>query len=384
MADRLFTEQQRQVRGVVDLEQHVHELFNADPDVYTASNVKASFWEQQSKEDGMQVLGSVKASFQYNPLREARIAEQVLEQAVTDMKKHTPAPVPFVAPPTKHTHFVEDPCVWVESINDAHLGMLAWRNETGKDDYDLEIAMRDYTNVGNTLNAYAQRYNVEETVVVLGHDMQHIDGLFDKAGRTTAGTPQDFDSRLPKIITAVRRAAVEQIDRAVCRTAEVTVVVVPGNHDRYSMYHLTEVLHAWYRNTPEVTILNAPNGDDTIPRIRQYYQSGENGFMFTHGEGFNRTREPLPLVFADEAPDIWSNTVYREVLCGHQHKTESKGYRRPTHDLQEMRGVRMRALPGLTATDAWHDDQSYRHWRAATGLAYANSGGLLGLHEATP
>lgn len=381
----LFTEQQRQVQGGVDFD-HLCEIFNADPEVWVPKNVSATFWEQPTK-DEPQVLGSLRASFERSPIREARIAEQILAEVVKDMRKHVPAydVRGFKTRMKRLDPFCEQQVAYVMHQNDAHIGNLAWRKETGKDDYDINIAIRDYEAMTDKLMAVSLHYNVDETIVVLGHDFQHVDYVFNKVGQTTKGTQQDYDSRLPKIITAVRRLAVRQIDLALGRGGKVTVVVVPGNHDRIAMYNLIETLYAWYRKVPEVTILNAPvDGAYQFARLRQYHQYAENGFMFAHGENFRRNQEPLPLIFADEAPDVWAASKYREVLCGHWHKTESKGYRRPVPDLSETRGVRMRALPGLTAVDAWHDDNSYSHWRAATGIAYKASGGVAGLHEVEP
>lgn len=380
----LFTEQQRRVQGGVDLN-NVHETFGVDPEIMVPRNVSTKLWEQQVKGGGFDVFGSISATFQYNPVREARIAERIMEKAVEDMRTHVPIYDRVLTAQHPPVLEVDSSVLWTESINDAHIGMLAWRHETGKDDYDLNIAVRDYDAVSQRLVRMGRLYAPHEVLIVLGNDMQHIDTLLNKQGASTKGTPQDFDSRLAKIKTAVRRAAVDQIDRALTYCPTVTVAVIPGNHDRHSMYNVAEVLYAWYRNVNEVTILNAPSEEQyAFPRLRQFYQFGNTGLMLTHGEGFNRNREPLPLVFADEAPHVWAATTYREVLCGHWHKTQEKGYARPTVNLDETRSVRIRALPGLTAVDGWHDDQAYSHWRAATGIAYKASGGVAGLHEVEP
>ena len=53
--------------------------------------MEGSFWEQRSKEDGVQVLGSLKATFTRSPVAEALLAEEILEQAKKDMQEHIPA-----------------------------------------------------------------------------------------------------------------------------------------------------------------------------------------------------------------------------------------------------------------------------------------------------
>lgn len=368
----LFTEEER-VRGQVPDLQSIAARFNAG-EQWVPTKVEGSFWEQNSKQDGLQVLGSLRAVFTYNPVAEARLAEQILEQAKEDMQSHVPA---YDAPQVSRDRdpIVEVPVLAVQSINDAHIGLLAWRHETGKDDQDLGIITAQYDRIADRLTTTARMYDTREVLVVLGNDMQHIDYLFNKTGSTTAGTPQDFDSRLPKIITAVRRAAVRQIEQALTVCNNVKVCIVPGNHDRFAMYNLAEVLHAWFRNTPEVTILNAPEaGNYSFPRQRQFYQFGSTGLMLSHGDNFRKRDEVPPLIFADEAPEIWAGTAYREVLAGHWHKLQ----------VDEIRGVRIRHLPGLTAVDGWHDEKGYAHWRAGTGIFYKETGGVAGWHEVEP
>lgn len=375
---------QDQVSRITSLEDLV-EFFKVDLELWEVTNFRINKWEQNSDKKGITPLYQVKASIAPNSARRQRILEEAHEQWLEDLRTHVPAYALPTVPAVGLSPLVEDPVLWVQSVNDAHIGMNVWRHETGKDDYDLNIATRDYENVVDQLDQLGGGYYRKEILILLGHDQQHIDMLFNKVGQTTRGTPQDYDTRLPKIITAVRRGAVYQIDLALRWGVPVTVIVPPGNHDQYAMYNLIETLHAWYRNVPEVTILNAPaEGNYKYPRLRQFYQYGKTGLMLTHGVEFNRNRDSLPLLFADEAPEIWAATTYREILCGHQHITEGKKLIRIEKDLMESRAVRMRALPGLTATDSWHDDQGYRHWRAATGLAYKATGGIAGIHEVEP
>lgn len=369
----LFTQEER-INGQIPDLQTVGARFNAG-EQWVATRVSGSFWEQGTK-TGRTVLGSLRASFERSPVAEARVAEQILETARRDMLAHIPAYENVPSGWWTEGAVVEEPVAWLESINDAHIGMYAWRHETGKDDYDLNIGIRDYESVSDQLLMVARAYNVEEAIVVLGNDLQHIDHIAKGVGGVTAGgTAQDSDTRIAKIATAVRRLAVRQIDLKLLAAPKVTVIVVPGNHDRNSMYSLVETLYAWYRNVPEVTVLNAPeDGNYAFPRLRQYYQYAENGLMLAHGDYFKKSKDTPPLLFASEAKEIWAATSYREILAGHWHQLRAS----------EVRGVRIRHLPGLTAVDAWHDDQGYAHWRAATGIAYKQSGGVAGIHEVEP
>ena len=117
-----------------------------------------------------------------------------------------------------------------------------------------------------------------------------------------------------------------------------------------------------------------------------FYSYGSNTLGLTHGEKILRKKDNLVNIFADECPpEMWisSHRGLREIHTGHFHKRMQGGYY-PRGDMDESRGVVVRALPGLTATDAWHSEQGYRHRRAATLLVFDHDAGLAGLHEVTP
>lgn len=350
-------------------------FFEVDREMWEVSTFRVNKWEQHSVKKGVTPLYQVRANLKRNMARKVEIARSALEQARRDMDEHSPPYDEEIPRLSTGSGLNLGPVLYEIAPMDPHLGMLAWGREVGEP-FDLDIGERDYKQAVKTLVGMAGPYPVERILYIVGNDMLHVDTIMDKVATTTSGTPQDFDSRLPKLFTAARRAAVYGIDLA--RTvAPVDVMVVSGNHDEHSMYRLGEVLNAWYRNDDRVNVLYGP-------KKRKSYQYGENGFLFTHGEEFKRRREPLPLIMADEYPQLWADTTYREVHCGHYHATKELNYMSPSKDLDETRGVRVRALPGLTAIDNWHYERGYRHTRAATSLVWRKDGGLAGLHEYHP
>lgn len=374
------------VRRITSLEDLV-EFFEVDTERWQVDTFRVNKWENFSVAEGVTPLYQVRANLVRNRERDAEIARQIYEQALADLR----------AAPSVPDHEIGDfnlsravaaglagdePCMGEIALMDPHVGMLAWGDETGGPSYDLSIATCDYRTVGHGLvDMLATMHpTLERALLVIGNDTVHADkyGEGGKGATTARGTQQDIDTRLPKIATAVRRAVVDLIDYArTTLAADVDVMVVPGNHDPMAMYHLGEVLNAWYRDTRGVQILYGP-------AKRSYYQYGENGFMFTHGEEFKRKREPLPLIFATESPDIWAASKYREVHCGHWHATAEREYMAPSDVLTETRSIRTRVLPGLTPADAWHATEGYEHHRAGTALVFKRSGGLVSLHEVQP
>ena len=363
----------RDVRNLDDLVA----FFDVDLDVWEVKSwhVGGSEWDQNAEKGIVAQSVKLTAHFVRRPTEERNKALEIVWQAVEDMGGHSPAYTPVDRADSLGGG---DPMLFELAIHDPHFGMLAWGSEVGGDSYDLKIAIQDYRAAVEHLLALARLYNTERILYVVGHDTQHINqtGLMQKGGATAKGTPQDVDGRIAKIFTAIRRAVVEGIDAARL-IAPVDVVVVPGNHDPDEMYKLGEVLSAWYRQDPEVNIQYSANK-------RQFYSFGANLFLLTHGEEYRRKRESLPLIMATESPkQAWVDSTCREIHTGHNHVNMQGGYY-PTAEADETRAIRTRSLPGLTATDAWHHENGYRHQRAATALIYRKSGGFAGLHEFKP
>jgi len=274
------------------------------------------------------------------------------------------------------------PNLAVLSIYDAHFGMRADADEIGSlgEDQDLSIISRAFDATVERLVALSRVYAPERYLIPLGHDFSHVNQYMGKAMTTRSGTEQDVDSRLWKIHRAVCESAVRMIDCARSTGRPVDVVLVPGNHDPDENFKLGEFLRAWYRHDVGTGIMNTPTQ-------HKYYGYGSNAFMLTHGEHYMKSNGQSPLlVFANECPpDIWARGYKggRYILSGHLHARRAGRYT-PTSDVSEEAGIITYVLPGLTATDDWHQRSNYRHQRAATLQIFSREGGLFGHHEINP
>jgi hypothetical protein len=359
-------------------------FFKIDTTRWQVRDFRVNKWEQaakigmRGKDEKIVVtpLYQVRANLIPNIERQVEIVREITNSFIEDAKAHAPVSYlpTIIAGPSSD---LGEPCLFELSVFDAHLGMLAWAAEVGES-YDTKIAVAAYERAVDNLLLHTRNHPVERILYIVGNDFLHVDGpgLARKGGATSAGTPQDIDSRTAKMFTTGRRALVAGIDKA--RTiAPVDVIVVPGNHDGDTMYKMGETLSAWYRNCADVDVRFSP-------MKRKFYGYGRNAFMFTHGEEYNRSgRDNLPLIFATECPaEIWvaSEGGSREVHTGHNHINKEGKYL-PTSESNETRAIRTRSLPGLTATDSWHFEQGYKHRRAATALVYKREGGFCGLYE---
>jgi hypothetical protein len=332
-------------------------FFDVDPEVWEVVDfkVRGGSHQQHSVKKGFVTLHNYTVTARFAKRLDGQKAEleEVWLDWLSDAQDHSPA---YQRVERRKDPADGEPVMAVLAIMDPHIAMLAWGREVGER-YDSEIALEDYANAVDALLGTAQVYGgLEEILYIAGNDFLHADTAAPggKGAATTAGTPQDVDSRMARIFTLGRKALVAGIDQARL-VAPVRVAMVPGNHDSQNTYKLGEVMQAWYRHDPEVAITNSPK------------------------------RDSLPLIMATEAPgDLWvrSEGGLREVLTGHNHRHLAGGYH-PTSEASETRAIRTISLSGMTATDSWHFEQGYKHHRAASLRVYYRDGGLAGHHEFT-
>ncbi|MCK9437335.1 MAG: hypothetical protein M0Q12_09025 [Synergistaceae bacterium] len=279
-----------------------------------------------------------------------------LDELLKEAKKHFPKYTKIQTPkPVKDKHLLEI------SIFDLHFGKLAWGKETGTD-YDMKIAEKIYHDAVVELCSKTKGFPIEKILFPVGQDFFHI----DNARNTTVNdTPQDVDSRYPKIFAKGVLACVNAIDylRAI---APVDILWVPGNHDRTSSYHLVRELAAWYKGVNNVIV-------DVSPSPRKYVHYGRCLIGFTHGD--DEKHSMLPTLMADEASEAWADCISKEWHIGHTHTRKRMAY-----GMDDSYGsVTVRTLPSLSGTDSWHFKKGYvKSTRAAEGYLWSKEKGYSG------
>jgi hypothetical protein len=219
---------------------------------------------------------------------------------------------------------------------DLHMGKLAWAKETGYQNYDSMIAASLDGQADEALIARTAHHRPQQIVLVVGNDLLNADNL---QSTTTGGTPQHCDVRYQKTFRTTRLMVMDSINRW-RQLAPVRVVMVPGNHDTLSTWHLGDSLECAFAGAKDVVIENHPT-------IRKYYRWGRVMLMWTHGHKGNHNN--YPLLMATEQREMFGATSWHEIHLGHLHQV----------NLREMNGVRVRVLPSLCAADAWHAEMGY-------------------------
>lgn len=312
-----------------------------------AKHGKYPAWKRLNDEPIVEPLYQVKAWLRRR--KEVVAARRELEQMKLDAK--------IVARfPKSYTKSKSTGKMLEINIPDLHAGKLAWAKETGQGNYDLPIAVAVFGTALETLLERVKAHSFERVLFVVGNDLLHSDGT---KGQTFGGTPLDNDARYHKVFGEVRTMTVAAIER-LRSVAPVDVVMVPGNHDTLSVWHLGDSLECYFHKYRDVSI-------DNSPRQRKYYRFGDVMLMLTHGDKAKRL--DYPLLMATEESAMFGATKFREAHTGHLHTTK----------LDEQHGVRVRILPALCDADAWHSELGYvNNLRAAEAFVWSKDEGLIG------
>lgn len=342
------------IKTVEDLLRHI----DADMTRYEVDRCEATKYEQASKNaDGEVVVTELHRVFVKLKPKAGPTTTEIVEQLIgAAFAERRPLPVPVRRtggdPDLLHSVVIADP----------HIGKYAWGRETGWGDYDTDIAVKLLAEAASDLLERGNARTPGRRAIWLLGDILHVDTV---QGTTTRGTPQDRDSRLPKLIDEGTRVLFEVIDHAAA-TAPVDVVLVPGNHDHVLSWALQRLMAERYRQTDRVTV-------DTTYTQRKYVRWGKCLLGLTHGD---RARKKLPALMARERSVDWGESTYREIHTGHLHETAA---------IQTIDGVITRTAPSLSAPDAWHAEEGYvGSLRAMEGFYYHRDGALLGLDVASP
>ncbi len=245
------------------------------------------------------------------------------------------------------------------NLIDHHFGKMAWGLETLGPNYDVKIAAKLFNRALDTLINRSPFATYEEIWFVVGNDLLNSD---DTSGRTTAGTPVESDFRHEKTYVTVRTLLVQAIENKLRHIAKmVRVIVVPGNHDHNSMWHLGDSLELYFSKYSDVEV-------DNRPSARKYHVFGNTLVGYAHGD--KAKGKNLPLLMATEAREDFGRTLFHEWHTGHKHQSRT----------EEFNGVRVRILPALCPSDAWHAEMGFvGNLRSSEAFVWDAVQGLIGI-----
>lgn len=282
-----------------------------------------------------------------------RAEEESREAAIARLLRELPASVPALPRgPTPEGPSRPD-LVAVYPMGDPHVGMLAWKHETGAS-FDLEIAERLML---TAIRDLVQRGPRAETALLINlGDFFHFD---NSAQKTTRGDHTlDVDGRVSKVLTVGFRIMYETVRYLLEHHESVIVDTRKGNHDEHTAICLAIGLAAYFRAEPRVTV--------TIPHtVRGYYRFGKCLIGTAHGDRGKMT--DLGAIMAEERAPEWGATTERVWFCGHVHHST----------VTELRGVRIETFRTLAARDSWHAGQGYISGRDMARIVFHREYGQI-------
>lgn len=240
--------------------------------------------------------------------------------------------IPKLSKPNGHSLSPDRPQVCgVMSLQDIHFGKEG--NETI--DADFESTILDLLSRG------IASHNIEELFFVIGGDLINMDTF---QGTTTSGTVLDNCTTATQAYMQAFDAMHWAIHTIVNHVGHLTVVYIPGNHDRLSSFHL---VHALSKSIDCDNITW-----DVEYAERKVHVWHDNFNAFEHGDAISKN---TPIVYATEFAHDWGNTKHRTLFTGHFHQNKKVEY----ITTSENTGFIHKTLPSLSKTDYYHYHKKY-------------------------
>tara|TARA_B100001059_G_scaffold74521_1_gene72100 strand:- start:66 stop:1157 length:1092 start_codon:yes stop_codon:yes gene_type:complete len=224
---------------------------------------------------------------------------------------------------------------------DIHIGKYANELETGEQ-YDCETAVLRVLEGIEGLIQKSKGFDIDRVLFCVGNDVLHIDNVYNT---TTKGTHQDTDGKWWEHYEIALMLYVKCIE-TLRQIAPVDVIHSMSNHDYQSGFHLAHTLKSWFRKTDDISF------DITVAN-RKYYNYGNNLIGLEHGDGAKMDK--LPLLMAQEKPEMWSKSKFRYWYLHHiHHKVKHKWL-----DAKDYIGVTVEYMRSPSSADSWHSRKGF-------------------------
>lgn len=316
-------------------------IYEIDLDKWKIVKQVVNTWESSAKDAD----GNIKVSpnFQVKLWLESNTYEEdireIRESFINSLKEISP--VVKAVPQQSKLHSSSN--LLEINIFDLHLGKISWDYEVGHR-YDIKTACTLFENAIEHFVGVSNLYPIDRIVLPVGNDFFNSDRSHP-FNSTTKGTPQEEDARWQNTFKAGRELLVKSINK-LAQIAPVDVIMIPGNHDLERNFYLGDSLEGWFHNNENVTV-------DNKPSTRKYYNYGNVLIGYTHGD--QEKLQNLPLIMAQEVPELWCKSLYREFHLGHLHQKKQTLIK----PLEEHAGVIIRSMSSLSGTDSWHHTKGY-------------------------
>lgn len=299
---------------------------NLDRDQWDVLTYKTNFWQTQAK--GGKKLLLYQSKITVKPKKSIEISFENIDRYF-EKKDYSRNKLPIEC-----YNYDKNGEILEIKVPDLHVGLLAWREETGAD-YDLKIVKENFFKCINDIVYRCKHKKLKKIMFITLGDILHVD---NDDGTTTKGTKQQMDGRMAKITECAEDILIDSIT-ILGELAPVEYIYIAGNHDRVCGYMLARSVKNAFRNDKNVTC-------DISPNPIKYRRYGVTLSLYHHGDAPKKNLAEIPMKFA--RPEI-SKAKFIEVNMGHYHEEEVK----------HINGYRIRYFPTTCASSYWEHQQAY-------------------------
>jgi len=291
----------------------------------------------------------------YKTDRDKQAQFEAMQNAVNALKEDIPA-----APTIKKPKVKKNDLLNLFVLTDAHIGMLAWGEETGEDwDTNLAEAM--------VINYFAYAIEnarpAQRAVFAQLGDFLHYDGI--DSVTPSSKHQLDTDTRFAKLVRTGIRITRRIIEMLLAKYLTVEVIMADGNHDPVSEIWLRESFADRYRDNPRLFV-------DTSPAPFYAVEHGKTSLFFQHGH--LKKVDEIDRAMTAEFREMFGRTTMSYCHSGHLH-----------HRLMKETALMQIEQHGtLSARDAYASRHGYSSARQAQVITYHAKYGDVGRLVVTP
>lgn len=196
------------------------------------------------------------------------------------------------------------------SINDLHAGALAWGQETGYGDWDLDIALTRLRMWTARLLTLVKAEGVDEIILFYNGDTLHANGKVPMTATQGTSHVLDVDTRQFKTVDRTAETIIFVADQA-AQIANVRLVIKPGNHDGDSYLALLQGAKWRYAQQKNVTV-------EMDPSAYWAYVFGKVALFGHHGDKIKF--EKMVMRFLQQFRKEIAAVEHIVVWTGHKHE----------------------------------------------------------------
>lgn len=228
-------------------------------------------------------------------------------------------------------------------IGDHHIGLSAWSEETGSEDWDVSKSEKILDDAVDRLVSVSPASEVG-CLVNLG-DFFHI----QDASSSTPNSKNllDSDGSWGRIIRAGSHLIKRVILRMLEKHKKVMVVNARGNHDPDAALFLNTAIQMYFENDKRVEVLD--NFNKFV-----WFRFGKNLVVTHHGDKINANR--LYEAITRNLRKEWGEADHVYCYLGHIHHKDAK----------EVGGMTIEHFGVLPPPDSWHNASGYGAERTMT------------------